>query len=330
MSARRLRLGERTFGHVRTFRALPEETRRAVTEALPAAAGEVELLLLLEEHEATAAIAWSVLHGEPGRWLDIHVSLLGGLAPDPARMRHVFAAMRALPATLDADGISADVPADRPELAAQLHRLGFSIANAPLRAGRRWLVLELARSISAPALVEDGAVDPGALIARAGGAAPVERPVAPPTSPPARSELPDLALSPEVGAWLGITDGTSDVLPPGCAVPDGYVAFGDPRGRGSWALLERGEPGEAAALLVLDQETTLRSTGSVHALRSLVAARAGHWTEIRVMPRRRYSPMGLAAVGLRDVGAVVGGSARCAEADAALATPGTQTSMDKG
>ena len=326
MSARRLRLGERTFAHVQTFRALPEETRRAVTDALPAAAGEVELLLLLEGHEATAAIAWSVLHGEPGRWLDIHVSLLGGPAPDPARMRHVFAAMRALPATLDADGISADVPADRPELAAQLHRLGFSIANAPLRAGRRWLVLELARSNSAPALVEDGAVDPGVLTAPTEGAAPAERIVAPSTPPQVRSELPDLALSPEVGAWLGITDGSPDALPPGRAVPDGYVAFGDPRGRGSWALLERGEPGEAATLLVLDQESTLRSTGSVRALRSLVEARADSWADIRVLPRGRYCPAGLAAVGLTDTGTAVGGSARRAERDATLEIPEGPTS----
>lgn len=330
MSARRLRLGERAFAHVRTFDDLPEETRRAVTEALPAAAGEVELLLLLEGHEATAAIAWSVLHGEPGRWLDIHVSLLGGPAPDPARMRHVFAAMRALPATLDADGISADVPADRPELAAQLHRLGFSIANAPLRAGRRWLVLELARSASAPALVEDGAADPGVLIPRAGDTAPPGRSVAPSTPPQVRSELPDLALSPEIGAWLGITDGPSDALPRGCAVPDGYAAFGDPRGRGSWALLERGEPGEAAALLVLDQESTLRSTGSVRALRSLVEARADSWTDIRVVPRGRYCPMGLAAVGLTDVGAGVGGSTRCAEPDAVPGMRKGPTSETRG
>ena len=330
MSARRLRLGERTFAHVRTLHALEEETRRAVAQALPAAVGEAELLLLLEEHEATAAIAWSVLHGESACWLDIHVGLIGGPAPDPARMRYVFAAMRALPATLDANGISADVPADRPELSAQLHRLGFSIANAPLRVGRRWLVLELARSNSAPALVEDGEVDPGALTARTGATATVECSVAQPSSPPARTELPALALAPEVGAWLGITEGRPDALPPGCAVPQGYAAFGDPRSRGSWALLERGTPRDAAAFLILDQDATLRSTGSVRALRDLVQARSSSWNQIQVRPLGRYSTAGLAAFGLTDIGTGVGGSARRAELDAALRFPQGPTSASRG
>ena len=108
-------------------------------------------------------------------------------------------------------------------------------------------------------------------------------------------------------------------------MPDGFSAFSDPRGGGSWALLERGEPGEIAALLVLDQEATLRSTTSVGSLLALVAARAGGWTEVRVLPSGRYCPVALAAVGLTDVGTAIGGSARLADPDVALGIPNNRT-----
>ena len=168
------------------------------------------------------AIAWSVLHGEPGRWLDIHVSLLGGPAPDPARMRHVFAAMRALPApstpTVSAR-TSCGPPGARRSTAPPrvLHRQRPTARGSSLAGART-------RQVGLRARPRGGRCGgPRRLTAPTGGAAPAERSVAPSMH---LSQVGDsrLALSPEVGAWLGISDGSSDALPPGRAVPDGCAA----------------------------------------------------------------------------------------------------------
>ncbi len=298
--------GPSRFARVFGPHLLAAATRARVGEAVPALREDCELLLLLDGAEITAAIVLAPLPGETGCWLDLHVSLLGGRAPDPGRMRHVFAAVRTLPQTLGVDGVAADVPVERSGLVAQLHRLGFLASTSPRREGEDWLVLTLPMARSDPALVSMGSL-PAASLSAPEVAAPTPSCVRG-SSWHARSlaRLAEVPFDAEVAYWLGCPE-----LPSGpgeIPLPASTRAFSAPMAAGHWTLLE--SEGGSRSLLVIDQHATLRSRASLEALRRLTREAGHRWGELRVLLRGDYRPAAASAYGLVDLGATVDGTGR--------------------